>query len=39
MPKPHGNKLINRYATKTPTDMNELQTYEIKKTWLKISST
>jgi len=29
MPKPHGNKLINRYATKTPTDMNELQTYEI----------
>lgn len=29
MPRPHGNKLINRYAAKTPTDIEELPTYEI----------
>ena len=29
MPKPHGNRLVNRYATKTPTGIQELPTYEI----------
>ena len=29
MPQPHGNRLITRYATKTPTDLNEFQTLHI----------
>ena len=29
MPKPHGNKLINRYITKTKEEINELPQYEI----------
>ncbi|MFH1014001.1 MAG: sulfate adenylyltransferase [Thermoplasmatota archaeon] len=29
MPKPHGNRLINRYAAKPPTDIHELPTYEV----------
>ncbi len=29
MPKPHGNKLINRYITKEPTEFEDIPTYEI----------
>jgi sulfate adenylyltransferase len=29
MPKPHGNKLVNRYVTKTKEEINELPQYEI----------
>jgi len=29
MPKPHGNRLINRYATKTEEEINEFPKYEI----------
>jgi sulfate adenylyltransferase len=29
MPKPHGNKLINRYITKESTELEDLPTYEI----------
>jgi len=29
MPKPHGNKLINRYITKESTEFEEMPTYEI----------
>ena len=29
MPRPHGNKLINRYITKIPHDVDELKKYEV----------
>ena len=29
MPKPHGNKLINRYITKESTEFEDMPTYEI----------
>ena len=29
MPRPHGNKLINRYITKIPKDIEEIPKYEI----------
>ena len=29
MPRPHGNKLINRYITKESTEFEEMPTYEI----------
>lgn len=29
MPKPHGNKLINRYITKEPTEFEDIPSYEI----------
>lgn len=29
MPKPHGNKLINRYETRSSTELEEIPTYQI----------
>ena len=29
MPRPHGNRLINRYITKEPTEFEDLPSYEI----------